>query len=202
MKRKLLIILVIGLLFNQNLLAGSPLTSTNIHEAYKDSAIIQLALKTEGKLTVELMNYLSDAKKPVELKIALINALGWDFNGKNNSTQFYEYLKENQNLKNINETSADILICYAYLKALDNYFDVDDAIKFAQKAKSKNKNSYTINIICALIEAQKAMGSNWCEVYNLTNNIRVNDALQIDMKEDAIKIIFEYMNLYKDYCKK
>ena len=202
MKRKLLIILVIGLLFNQNLLAGSPLTSTNIHEAYKDSAIIQLALKTEGKLTVELMNYLSDAKKPVELKIALINALGWDFNGKNNSTQFYEYLKENQNLKNINETSADILICYAYLKALDNYFDVDDAIKFAQKAKSKNKNSYTINIICALIEAQKAMGSNWCEVYNLTNNIRGNDALQIDMKEDAIKIIFEYMNLYKDYCKK
>ena len=202
MKRKLLIILVIGLLFNQNLLAGSPLTSTNIHEAYKDSAIIQLALKTEGKLTVELMNYLSDAKKPIELKIALINALGWDFNGKNNSTQFYEYLKENQNLKNINETSADILICYAYLKALDNYFDVDDAIKFAQKAKSKNKNSYTINIICALIEAQKAMGSNWCEVYNLTNNIRVNDALQIDMKEDAIKIIFEYMNLYKDYCKK
>ncbi len=202
MKRKLLIIAVIGLLFNQNLLAGSPLTSTNIHEAYKDSAIIQLALKTEGKLTVALMNYLSDTKKPIELKIALINALGWDFNGKNNSTQFYEYLKENQNLKDINETSADILICYAYLKALDNYFDVDDAIKFAQKAKLKKKNSYTINIICALIEAQKAMGSDWCEVYNLTNNVRINDALQIDMKEDAIKIIFEYMDLYKDYCKK
>ncbi|WP_297804084.1 hypothetical protein [uncultured Polaribacter sp.] len=201
MKRKLLIIVVIGLLFNQNLLAGSPLTSTNIHEAYKDSAIIQLALKTEGKLTVALMNYLSDTKKPIELKIALINALGWDFNGKNNSTLFYEYLKENQNLKDINETSADILICYAYLKALDNYFDVDDAIKFAQKAKLKKKNSYTINIICALIEAQKAMGSDWCEVYNLTNNVRINDALQIDMKEDAIKIIFEYMDLYKDYCK-
>ena len=202
MKRKLLIILVIGLLFNQNLLAGSPLTSTNIHEAYKETAIIQLALKTEGKLTVALMNYLSDAKKPIELKIALINALGWDFNGKNNSTLFYEYLKENQNLKDINETSADILICYAYLKALDNYFDVDDAIKLAQKAKSKKKNSYTINIICALIEAQKAMGSDWCEVYNLTNNVRINDALQIDMKEDAIKIIFEYMDLYTDYCKK
>ena len=71
----------------------------------------------------------------------------------------------------------------------------------AQKAKLKKKNSYTINIICALIEAQKAMGSDWCEVYNLTNNVRINDALQIDMKEDAIKIIFEYMDLYKDYCK-
>ena len=45
------------------------------------------------------------------------------------------------------------------------------------------------------------MGSDWCEVYNLTNNVRINDALQIDMKEDAIKIIFEYMDLYKDYCK-
>ena len=183
MKTNFIIVLIIGLLFNQNLLADSPLTSTNISEAYKDSEIIQLASKTGGKLTIELMNYLTDNKNPIELKIALINVLGWDIDGKNNSTQFYEYLKEKNNLKDFNEASAEILICYAYLKAMDNYFDVDDAIKYAQKARSKNdENSYTINIICALIEAQKAMDSDWCEVYNLTNNVRINDMLNKDMK--------------------
>ena len=40
------------------------------------------------------MNYLNESMHPVEFKIAVINELGWDFNGKDNSTVFYEYLKE------------------------------------------------------------------------------------------------------------
>lgn len=201
MKTNFIILLIIGLLSSQNLFADSPLTSTNFSKAYKDSKIIQLASKTEGKLTIELMDYLGNNKNPIELKIALINVLGWSFNGQNNSTIFYNYLKEKSKLMDINEANADLLICYAYLKALDNYFDVEDAIIYAKKAKSKNENSYTINIICALIEAQKAMDSDWCEVYNLTNNVRINNTLNQDMKEDSVSIIFDYMDIYKDNCK-
>lgn len=200
MKTNFIIILVIGLFFSQNLSADSPLTSTYISEAYKETEIIQLASKAEGKLTIELSNYLIDSNNPIELKIALINKLGWDINGKNNSNIFYEFLKEQNILNDINEASADILICFAYLKAMDNYFDVEDAIIYAKKAKSKNSRSYTINIICALIEAQKAMYSDWCEVYNLTNNVRINKKLNQDMKEDAINIIFDYIDLYKSSC--
>jgi hypothetical protein len=201
MKTNFIIVLIIGLLSSQSLFADSPLTSTNFSKAYKDSEVIQLASKTEGKLTIELMDYLSNNKNPIELKIALINVLGWSFDGQNNSTMFYNYLKEKSKLEDINEANADLLICYAYLKALDNYFDVEDAIIYAKKAKSKNKNSYTINIICALIEAQKAMDSDRCEVYNLTNNVRINNTLNQDMKEDSMFIIFDYMDIYKDNCK-
>ena len=201
MKTNFIVVLIIGLLSSQSLFADSPLTSTNFSKAYKDSEIIQLASKTEGKLTIELMDYLSNNKNPIELKIALINELGWSFDGQNNSTIFYNYLKEKSKLEDINEADANILICYAYLKALDNYFDVEDAIIYAKKAKSKNEKSYTINIICALIEAQKAMDSDWCEVYNLTNNVRINNTLKQDMKKDSISIIFDYMDLYKDECK-
>ena len=201
MKTNFIVVLIIGLLSSQNLSADSPLTSTNFSKAYKDSEIIQLASKTEGKLTIELMDYLSNNKNPIELKIALINESGWGFDGQNNSTIFYNYLKEKSKLEDINEADANILICYAYLKALDNYFDVEDAIIYAKKAKSKNEKSYTINIICALIEAQKAMDSDWCEVYNLTNNVRINNTLNQDMKKDSISIIFDYMDLYKDNCK-
>jgi hypothetical protein len=200
MKTNSIVVLILGLFITQNLFADSPLTSTDISKAYKDSKIIQLASRAKGKLNNKLLNYLTNSKNPIELKIALINELGWDIDGKNNSTVFYEYLKK-KNLTDIDEANADILICLAYLKALDNYFDVEEAIIYAKKAKSKNDKSYTINIICAIIEAQKAMDSNWCEVYNLTNNVRINKNLILDMKEDAANIIFEYMDLYKDDCK-
>ena len=199
MKTNFIILLISGMLIGQNLFADSPLTSTDISNAYKDSKIVQLASTTDGMLNDEMMNYLFDSINPIELKIALINKLGWNFDGKGNSKIFNEYLKKN-NLKDINEASADILICYAYLKALDNYFDVEEAIIYAQKAKLKNDKSYTINIICAIIEAQKAMDSDWCEVYKLTNNVRLNGTLIRDMKEEAVNIIFEYTDGYGEYC--
>ena len=45
------------------------------------------------------------------------------------------------------------------------------------------------------------MDDNWCEVYTLTNDVRTNENLIKDMREEAVAIIFEYMDLYKDYCK-
>ena len=188
MKAKLALLLIAAVVLSQNLFADSPLTSTNISEAYADSKIVQLASTTEGRLTIELMNYLNESMHPVELKIAVINQLGWGFNGFNNAYYFYEYLQEKYNFKDTDE----------FLKqAMENYFNVDEPIIYALKARSKNNESYTINIICALIEAQKAMDSDWSEVYNLTNNVRLNRSLNRDMKEEAVKIIFEYMDLYK-----
>lgn len=203
MRKSLILTLLIGLLFSQNLFADSPLTSTPISEAYAGLEIVQLASTAEGRLTVELMSYLNESIHPIELKIAVINQLGWG-NGFNNSSDFYEYLEDKYSFKDANDfldqASADLLICMAYLQAMENYFDVDEPIIYANKAKSKRNESYTINIICALIEAQKAFDSDWCEVYNLTNNVRINQSLNVDMQQDAINIIFEYMDLYREYC--
>ena len=158
MKAKLALLLIAAVVLSQNLFADSPLTSTPISEAYKDSKIVQLASTTEGRLTIELMNYLNESMHPVELKIAVINQLGWGFNGFNNAYYFYEYLQEKYNFKDtdefLNQASADLLISLAYLQAMENYFNVDEPIIYALKARSKNNESYTINIICALIEAQ------------------------------------------------
>lgn len=205
MKTIYLLPLLFLFLFSQNLHADSPLTSTAISKAYKNSKIIKRASKSEGKLNIKLLRYLTKKRKPIALKIALINELGWNFNGRNNAEIFFEYLKKKNNYKNIddflNQESADNIICMAYLKALDNYFNVDEAIKYARVATSKNKESYTVNIICSLIEAQKAMNSSFCEVYNLTNNIRIDESLNDDMNNEAIEIIFDYTDLYKEDCK-
>lgn len=191
-------------IFHQNLFADSPLTSTAISEAYKNEKIVQQAAAAEGVLNTKLMKYLSKRRKPIALKIALINELGWKLGGKNNAALFWAYLQKKYKYKDMEDflkrADGNTLICMAYLKALDDYQEVSEAIKIAQKAKSKNKDSYTINIICALIEAQKAQDSDWCKCYTLTNEVRKNKALTRDMNEEAIKIIFEYMDLYKEYC--
>ena len=168
MKTKLILVLITGLLFSQTLFADSPLTSTNFSEAYADSKIVESASTTEGILTIELMDYLNQSMHPIELKMAVINEIGWSFNGHNNADLFIEYLQEKYGFKDkdefLQQASADLLISMAYLKAMDNYFNVAEAVVYAKEAKSKNKESYTINIICALIEAQNAFDTDWSEV--------------------------------------
>lgn len=203
MKTKFILVLIIGIFFHQNLLADSPLTSTEFSEAYKDAKIVQYAAVSHGSVSELLMDYLIDEKNPIDLKIVAINELGWSLRGKNNAALFYEYMKYKNVLQDINKASADILICYAYFMAMDDYFDVEEAIVYANKAKSKNEKSYTIQIITALIEAQKALDNkdDWCKVYSLTNNVRTNKTLIKDMNDEAIAIIFKYMDGYKYYCK-
>lgn len=129
--------------FSQSLFADSPITSTAIRKAYHTTDIVQQASLYQGLLTVELMEYLVDNQNPVEYKIALINELGWDFRGKDNAALFFEYLKEHYNFSNTEDfllhASGDLIISLAYLKAMDNYFDVDEAIVYAKRQRKKVK---------------------------------------------------------------
>jgi len=189
---------------NLKMFADSPLTSTNFSNAYESEAIIIKASKTNGKLTKELMDYLIDKHNPVVLKMAVINKLSWDINGKSNADTFIKFLKEKKKYKDekklLKKGKGDILLCIAYLKALDDYNDVDDAIKYAEHALKKNSQSYTYNIIAALIAAQKAFDSDWCEVFRITDRVRKNKSLNVDMNNEAISIIFDYMDLYEGEC--
>ena len=83
---------------------------------------------------------------------------------------------------------------------MDDYFHVDEAISIAQVAKKRSKNSYCIHMICSLIEAQKALDSDWCNVYSIMDDVRKNESLNKDIKSEAVEIIFNYIDLYKDYC--
>ncbi len=204
MKIKFIFLLLTSFLFSHNLLANSPITSTDISEAYKDVEIVQLASQSKGKLTTDLMSYLEDENNPIDVKMAVINALSWKFDVKDKAKTFFDYLNKKYNYKNeqnfLNKASADLLICMAYLKAMDDHFHLDEAVRYSQKAKELNPKSYTINIICGIIEAQRVFNSDWCSIYLIANNVRMNTTLKIDMREAAIDIIFSYMDLYKDEC--
>jgi hypothetical protein len=206
MKNKFLLIALLLFSFSVVSKADSPLTSTDLATAYANESIMKTAESANGKLNNELMKYLCNSSNPIAIKLAVINKLGWDFNGKINAEIFWSYLQKNNKYKNLSDFekkgSADLLICYAYIKALDNYFDVNEALKFAKLAIKKDKKKrYSVHIVAALIEAQKLFDSSWCDVWKSTDKVRQNKKLAKDLKEEVITNIFEYMDLYKDDCK-
>ena len=206
MKSKLfLFILSFLITINNNLLADSPLTSTDISKAYNAKIIKKAALCNGNINNNHILKFLSDKKNNIELKIAVINEIGWDTNGKKNSEIYFNYLKKLNNFSSLNDflnnADAETLICYAYIKSMDDYFHVDEAISVAQVAKKRSNKSYCIHIICSLIEAQKALDSDWCNVYSIMDDVRKNESLNKDIKSEAVEIIFNYIDLYKDYCK-
>ena len=201
--KKLLVSACVVLSLALSAAADSPVTSTVFHKAYLDEPFIALAQSAEGVLIPELQAYLiSDA--PLELKMAVINTLSWDIDGKTNAVLFWQFLQQEKGYQSklafLRTGHADELLSMAYLLAMDDYFNVDTAIIFADAALEKNTSSYTANIIAAIIRAQEAMAHDWCAVYRLTNSVRENSSLEIDMRPEARTIIFEYMDLYREFC--
>lgn len=203
MKTILLAVLFL-LAFSPLAKADSPITSTDISSSYQDVAIVQAAVAAQGALTDELMGYLADESNPIDVKMAVINQLSWNFDGKSNATTYLDYLLNNKKMgseaKLKKKGTAHQLICMAYLKAMDNYFDVKGAIVYADLAVKKNKKSYTIQLIAGIIKAQQAMDNDWCAVFKLTDAVRTNTGLTADMRREAIDKVFEYMDLYRDSC--
>ncbi len=188
-----------------NVYADSPLTSTNFAAAYADEPMVIAASKTDGYISNYVMDYLSSDKFPIDVKMAIINQFGWKLAGKNNSKAYAFYLKESRGYSDmpdfLKSGKADELLAMAYITALDDYFNVDEAIMFADEALKKRPESRTFHLIAGLIKAQKAMDSDWCEVFKITDGVRKNVELKNDMRPEAVKIIYDYMDIYGDDCK-
>ena len=198
--KSLLTIIVLTLIYSNFSFADSPITSTPFYEAYLDYDIVEKAHES-GVMDEEFANYLHSKENPIDVKAAVINALSWDFNGKKNadiycSLIFYKTIKEIKNAK----LNGDDLFCIGYLLVMDNYFEPERGIPFLNKAAKKLKSSYTVAMINALSEAQKAMDSDWCEVWELIEDVIEDKNLEQDMKEGAVEIILDYMRGYEEFC--
>jgi hypothetical protein len=187
--------------------ADSPLTSTTFGRAFLSEPIVAKAAKSNGKISKSMLRYLADESNPIEIKLALINQLSWSIKGKNNGKRYFNYLTKTRNYKNegdlLENCNGDEMISLAYLYAMDNYFDVSNAILYAEVGVFKNPGNYSAHIIRGLIYAQEKLNlGEWCESYYSTDRVRKDpEVLYKDFSQDAIDIIFEYMDIYKKYCK-
>ena len=202
---------ILILLISQYTFADSPLTSTDFYKAYLDVPLVQKALNSKGKITNEMMAYINSETNSLEVKLAIINAIGWNVKGNKSSKLYFKFVMNKKKYKsdfggdstafNWNAT-ADELICYAYMKALDNYFDVSDAFEVAGLALNKNPNSFAVNMIYNLIKAQGLISyGETCYVKKMFNTLKNNPNLTADIKKEAMPFVFEYMDDIGKDCK-
>ena len=209
MKKTLLLLLFT---FSINyVFADSPLTSTDFYKAYLDVPMVQEALNSKGKMSNEMMEYIVVDTNPLEIKLAIINAIGWEHKGIMISKRFFASVMSKKKYQtelggdfmafNWNAT-ADELICYAYMKALDNYFDVVGAFEIAGDAVRKSPDSFAVNMIYNLVKAQglNDFGEN-CYASKMFLSLKDNPQLKMDMKKESLSYVFEYMEAIGKDCK-
>ena len=204
MKEKLILIVTIFIChLPMTAEADSPLTSTDFHAAYAEESFMQLAMDANGKVNRQISAYLADDNHPIDHKMALINRLGWSTKVQKNARIFLRHLKELKGIDNekmlTESDSPDLLISYAYLLSMDNYFDVTRAEGFARQAGGLRSGSFTVRMIAGLIAAQNAMQTDWGQVYEICDLVRQDKTLVADMKPEAVEIIFGYIDDYEPY---
>ena len=185
--------------------ADSPLTSTYFADAYSDHPMVQMASDDmQGDIPTTLLNFLADKNAPVDVRLAVINKLGWNFDGTSMGAQLGEYLMGRYKVKSekklVKKLDAKTLAVYAYAKAMSNYFDVTAASQMGHEAVKKNKDkSFSVAFISSLIDAQVYLDSDWSMVHKVVGNVLNDGSLHLDMRQEAIDCVMEYINLYKEY---
>ncbi|MDH5179427.1 MAG: hypothetical protein OEZ39_15255 [Gammaproteobacteria bacterium] len=199
--KKLCIILC--LLLSRPVFADSPLTSTDFYQAYQDLPAVQMIINDRG-LSEKSAALLVDDQTPMDHAAAMVNALGWDFNGKANAVRFVELLRQvRPDIANKIDTSSEparVLFLRGYMKALDNYFDVAEASEMVKRAQGKLPNDFTVALITTLVIAQDDKKYTWCDRYMFPTGVIQQFHGRQNMRQKAVDIIMEYMILYKEYC--
>jgi hypothetical protein len=175
--------------------ADSPITSTDFHTAYLDLEIVKKAAE-QGLIDNEIANYLASSNNPIDTKAAVINALGWDYDGRNNAEK-YASIIYNKSIKNIDMESLNgqELFNLGYLMAMDNYFDTTTSSSILQKANEKISNSFTVSMVNAIVYSQQIMDE---DIWVIANKVIKNKELKQDLRPEAAKIIVDYMSLYSN----
>ena len=186
--------------------ADSPITSTDFYKAYLHIPEVEEAHEI-GVLSDKIAQFLLDSENSLDKKAAVINALSWDFDRKINAFLFKRYLKAKYQVKDDIDSLMKImndeeLFCLGYMTVMDNYFDPEKSLIYFESASSSIRESYTFQIINALIKTQSLIKDQdkWCRIWKTVNAVETNKELKVDMNAGGRKIIIDYIKIYKDNC--
>lgn len=183
--------------------ADSPVTSTYFASFYSEYEIVNYAISA-GKVDDKISEYLSNENNLIDVKAAVVNAIGWNYDGTSNAVVFRQYLARKNNMPadmlNAKNLTGSELMCLGYLQAMDDYFQVDAALEVLEDAKEKMPESFTVNMIYTIVQAQKEFDTNWCGVWQGMSRLLQQNGLRRDIKTSAIQSVVDYLIIYKPYC--
>ena len=196
--------------------ADSPLTSIDLTKGYEKDEMVQYAKASGGDLDDRLLEFLLDDNNALNRRLVVVNAIGWEMGVSESRT--YDFLvalsdqlsmdldmltaNDPEDLQDI--ISGEIFLCLAYMAALENHLEspavLFDLIEVAYNDAQVRK-SFTAMTVIGLMRAQHYMDYDWCMVYEQTDVLRQNkSSFKMDLSKEAYNNVFEYMDLYADYC--
>ena len=190
--------------------ADSPLTSTDFYQAYLDVPVV--AEYVESKMNEDIFNVLHSDEYEMDIKVAIINAMGWTFEGQDNAAVYMYFYIDASGLDVVapDDMSGEELLCLAYMVSMDDYFSMSpispggsgvfgmSGVELAEAAAERTPDDFTVRLISALILSQKIMDHDWGKVFEVVDFV-MKEALVRNMRDEAIDIILDYVGLYSGY---
>ena len=85
---------------------------------------------------------------------------------------------------------------------MDDYFNPALAIRAAYLAYIRDKDNMAYGVVLGLVASQKAFDRDWCDVYKTANSMIAESEYKTNqLNEAGVKIIMDYIGLYKQDCK-
>ena len=214
--KKLFLLFALLLSAVQLSFADSALTSTEFYKAYLDMPIVKAAAERPHHLSEAAKAYLFDEANPLDVKLALINAVGANPDGLATYGEYIEYCIQHFPKKKYGiapgkrvtiqdiykNASCEQMAVLVYLSAMSNYFNTAAMAKMVRMAMTTprtDKQSFMLAI--GLVKAQIALDNDWAEVYPIVYDC-VNKPRIKDMRPEAIDLVMEYINEYEKYTHK
>lgn len=196
---------LIALSLHLPMLADSPLTSTTFSAAYQDLPLVAEAQKTKI-LSVEMAAFLTDQTIPLDYRLALVNALGWTFEGQHNHELFIDHLGIRYQQKGATPDAlpltAEEQLLLGYMTAMDDYFHPELGLPLVRRGARQLWQSQAAQLILAVTEAQDYIPrpKAWCQVWRMTAQALAEPGVKPDMRPEGRDLVLEYMSIYADEC--
>ena len=194
-------ILLLGAVFLgvNTVFADSPITSTPFHEAYYDGAIVTYAA---GKKVMDntIADYLANDNNPIDVRMAVINAMGWDISGRNNTELYLTQVYHGKKEFTMKSLSPDQKLVIGYMTIMDDYFKPEAGLLYLEEALKEMPNSRTANLIYTLAKGQEVMDEDFCKVWKYWDENMNKEGLNNDFSLAGELIAYDYIKEYKGYC--
>lgn len=193
------------LLLNLNSYADSPLTSIDLWTIHTEDFTVRNAFRNQ-KMDKSTIDFILDENNSLEIRLSVINAIGWKFKSNNkNSTALLKSILKKYKANSIDTlfdvNHIDILTCYTYSLALDNYKNVDNIIQLSNKVSNLDSSNFYSKYISTLIKSQKnSLSSQWCNVHLVFKELRKADYFNSEYGKKLYDKTFEYIDIYDKDC--
>lgn len=176
--------------------ADSPVTSTPFADAYLDYPMVVTA-RNSGVMTPEIASFLASRTRPLDVRAAVINALSWSVDGKQNA-ELYCRMRHQCSVAELSPEAlrGDELMVVGYLLLMDDYHHPGRALPYLEQARGRLPTSYTVAMLHALCLAQADLTGS--QPWDLVSRVLDDRSLNGDMRIGAMRIIVDYMSLYRE----